>query len=57
MSERCIVCGKEGAKKIAIMDGYMDTGTFNVCATESCYRRIVSDGVFAWQKIKNESPK
>ena len=50
---KCEVCGKEGAKKIAIMDGYMDSGKFEVCPS-GCYRTIVQDGVAFWLSKRKE---
>ena len=46
---KCIVCGKEGAVEIHIVDGYMAGGKFNTCPT-SCYREIVSKGVAFWKE-------
>ena len=56
---KCIVCGREGAKKMSIMDGYMDKDVFDVCANGTCHRRIVSGGVAVWRNklalIKGEN--
>jgi len=50
---KCIVCGKSNAVKMSIMDGYMDTGEFNVCST-GCYRKIVAKGVSFWKRRPNQ---
>ena len=51
---KCIVCNNDNAVKMTIMDGYMDSGEFNVCGDRNCYRQIVSDGVHVWLDKKKD---
>ena len=51
---KCIVCDKEATQVVGVIDGYMDSGKFDVCEDSNCYREIVAKGVFHWDKKKKE---
>jgi len=48
--KKCVVCGKSGTIKMAIMDGYGDMGRFDVCEGGTCHREIVAKGVAVYEK-------
>lgn len=49
MKKKCVVCKKSETVVMAIMDGYGDTGKFDVCKEGKCYREIVANGVTAYK--------